>query len=226
MSIIIDLILVFVILIFVIIAYKKGFIASLLDFLGTIIAWIASINLSAFASTWIYQTFIKEPITDYVYLKLTESANTTAETLASSIPEFIHSAAITFGIDINNIILNNTGLEFDSAVSSITNGIVEPIITILIRIIVVILLYIIFSFVIKLLSKLFKNINKIPIVGSLNKFLGIIVGLFKGALITMLICFVFYTILGFAGGELFGITKETLNDTYIFSFLNQFNPLV
>ena len=226
MNILIDLILTIIILIFVIVAYKKGFIASLLDFLGTIIAWIASINLSEFLSLWLYNTFVKTPITDYVYLKLTESANTAAESLVASIPEFIYTAATTFGIDINSIISSNSGLEIDTAVSSITSGIVEPIITILIRIIVAILLYIIFAFFIKMLSKLFKNVNKIPIVGSLNKFLGIVLGLLKGALIAMLVCIIFNTILGFSGGGLFGITNQTLNSTYIFSFLNQFNPLV
>lgn len=226
MNLIIDLILAVIILIFAIIAYKKGFLASLFDFLGTIIAWIVSINLSEFISAWVYQTFIKVPITDYVYLKLTESANTATESLVASIPEFITTAATTFGIDINNIISSNSGKEIETAVSSITSGIIEPIITILIRIVVVILLYIVLIFIIKSLSKLFKNVNKIPIVGSLNKFLGIIVGLLKGSIIALLICIVFNTILCFAGGELFNITQETLKSTYIFNFLNQFNPLV
>lgn len=226
MNLMIDLILAVIILIFAIIAYRKGFVASLLDFLGTIIAWIASINLSTFISGWIYQTFIKAPITDYIYLKLTESANTASESLIASIPEFIKTAATAFNIDFNSIIANNSGQEIEMAVSSITSGIIEPIITILIRIIVTILLYIVFAYIIKLLSKLFKNLNKIPIVGSLNKFLGIIVGLLKGALIATLVCIIFSTILGFAGGELLGITQETLRSSYIFSFLNKFNPLV
>ena len=59
MSIIIDVAVAIIILIFVIIAYKKGFVASLLDFVGTVIAWFASVNLSNVVSGWIYETFLK-----------------------------------------------------------------------------------------------------------------------------------------------------------------------
>ena len=159
-------------------------------------------------------------------MKLTESANTAADTLSSSIPEFISNAAITFGIDLNSIITDNAGKEIQIAASSITSGIIEPVLTVLIRIIAVILLYIVFSFVIKVLVKLFKKINKIPIVGSLNKSLGVIVGLLKGVLIAALICIIFSTIVDLVGGELFTITKDVLNSTYVFRFLNSFNPIV
>lgn len=226
MSIIIDLIILLIIFIFAIVAYKKGFIASLLNFLGTIIAWIAAINLSKSLSFWIYQSFIKTPLTEYVFNQLTESANTTQEALISSIPEFITNAANAFGVDFNNIITTNSGQEIEMAANSITSNIIEPVITILVRIILVILLYLVFSLVIKLLSKLFKFINKIPLVGPLNKVLGIFVGLLKGTLISALICMIFSTILNLAGGQLFTITNETLNNTFIFKLLNSFNPLI
>ena len=123
MSIIIDVAVAIIILIFVIIAYKKGFVASLLDFVGTVIAWFASVNLSNIVSGWIYETFLKNSVTEYITQKLSESASTATDSLLSSIPEFISNAAASMGIDLSAVLGAGAGQEIGDAVATINEGI-------------------------------------------------------------------------------------------------------
>ena len=55
-----------VIVIFALVGAKKGFIKSLIDFLGAFVAMIAAGILSLPAAQWVYDTFFHEALTEKV----------------------------------------------------------------------------------------------------------------------------------------------------------------
>lgn len=226
MYILIDILLAVLIIVFAVASFKKGFISSLLSFFGTAISWVFAVILSGPTSTWIYSTLIKSSMTKMLTERITEASNTAFDSLYNSIPQFIVNTAKTINIDLDSVLISNTDKSVEIAVNGINNGIVSPVITLIIRAAIAILLLILFTFIIRKLIKLFKLVNKIPLIGPLNRFLGIVFGILEGCLVTAIVCIVFSIVLDIAGGQIFSINESVLNSTIIFKFFEQFNPIV
>ena len=76
-----------------------------------------------------------------------------------------------------------------------------------------------------ILAKSLKLVNKLPLLGSLNAFLGGLLGALKGIIIVLIVNWVLVLVVG-DGGKLFSvITAETLNSSIIMKNLTAINPL-
>ena len=65
----------------------------------------------------------------------------------------------------------------DGAAATITDQIISPAAVLIIRVLLFIILFLIFMIVVRLVAKMFGVANKIPILGGVNKFLGMIAGI-------------------------------------------------
>jgi hypothetical protein len=77
-----------------------------------------------------------------------------------------------------------------------------------------------------LLSKLFKNLNKLPILGKLNEILGFVLGVGKGAVVITIIVWIIGATIKLNGGEFLIFNDELISQTKIFEFIQNYNPLI
>ncbi len=218
MNIIIDIVICALILIFAIISYKKGFISTLIEFIGFFFSSFISIWVGKILASWIFTTFIRNVTIESFTEKIASSGGDT-----KILPEFIYNAANSLNIQIPSI------FDFPSATETATafcDDVMAPVIILIIQVILILILIPIFSIVFKLLSKLFKNFNKLPILGKLNEILGFVLGIAKGVVVVLIACWIIGVIVKLNGGQFLFFNDELLEKTAIFSFIQKINPLI
>ena len=204
MSYIIDIILLAVFILIVILAAKKGFAKTLLDFLAIVLAVVLAYSIAPMVSEAVYDNIVKDKIVDSVEKQLDGKqldAVGTAESvknIINELPEPVVRISSSLGIDVKklsekidlNEISNN--LTVESLTEKVAKPIVMPALSLLSFALLAVVLMIILRLVAGVLSKLFK----LPLVGTVNTVLGGVIGALKGVITVVIACMVLKSIFG------------------------------
>ena len=96
----------------------------------------------------------------------------------------------------------------------------------IVKIIVFIVVFSLSLLIFKLLSRLMSFINKIPLVGPMNTFLGMIVGIIQGLLAIYIIALIIHVLIALSGGEMLVFNTKTIENTILFKRIYDFNILL
>lgn len=226
MHYILDSAVVLIVLIFTWRAAKKGFVKTVVLFLGFLIAAFLAKTVSAPLSGNIYDSFAKEKISVFLEEKTAEvSGNVLEQTekLTEGLPSIVKNAVDVFGA--SNKVEETVIQSGETIASAVETQIVAPAVITLIQTVLFLILFSVFLFVIKRVGRMMGFINKIPLVGRVNVFLGGILGTLEGVIIVFLLVNVLYFVM-LVAGETFVITSEDINNSILFKFFHENNPLV
>lgn len=226
MHYILDSAVVLIVLIFTWRAAKKGFVKTVVLFLGFLIAAFLAKTVSAPLSGNIYDSFAKEKISVFLEEKTAEvSGNVLEQTekLTEGLPSIVKNAVDVFGAskEVEETVIQSG----ETIASAVETQIVAPAVITLIQTVLFLILFSVFLFVIKRVGRMMGFINKIPLVGRVNVFLGGILGTLEGVIIVFLLVNVLYFVM-LVAGETFVITSEDINNSILFKFFHENNPLV
>lgn len=115
--------------------------------------------------------------------------------------------------------------ETDNITHRIADDIVKPYLLVPIRALIFVAIFVIIFVVLKLLSNLIRWVNKIPLIGGINKFLGAIAGIAQGAVVIFLICIFVQVIITLTGNDLIFLNTMTIDETSIFRHIYYFDFL-
>lgn len=226
MSLILDVILVAIFVSYVIVAAKKGFVRTLLEVVAVIAAIFLSFQISPVISQTVYDGFLEKGIVSAVEEKIDENINASsvaekANAVVDSIPEFAISLA---GVDTSTIKEQISSIKLDSQniAQSLVEKIAEPIVVGALKIIIFILLAVVLMIVLRIAAKYISKLFNIPLVKTVNKSLGGVLGAVKGALVLLVVCTGLRFIFG--GGE--GEFSVVVNESFVVGLLDKINPLV
>ena len=79
-------------------------------------------------------------------------------------------------------------------------------------------------FVVKILSKIINKVFCLPLIGGLNKFLGGIIGLLKGAIVSIVFVTVVLLIMSFFEDGFLIFTNDNIEQSILFKFFAGFSP--
>ncbi len=225
-SIILDIITAVIGIGIVISAYKKGFLRSIILFVGYIASIFVAIYLSKFISSFIYTNFIRESIVNSVQnLALTNPQSVDVSIIVNqfleSLPKIFSSSLIAyFGGSqeiVNNITESTTGAVNNLGIL-VADTIAKPIITGLLQTISCIIVFFICIFIVKLVSKLFGGFYAVPILGTVNSVLGGIVGVAQAAIWLFVLGVIGKMIISFTANSLTYFNIDIINNTYLYNF--------
>lgn len=229
MSIILDVILVTIFAAFVFTAAKKGFMRTLLELLAVIVALALSYQFSPVVAQATYDEIVEKSLVEAVETQIDETVNvssvtTQAEVLLDSIPGFMASFASSAGVDLDEIKTQISSEKFSSANLAIelVDKIAKPIAVGALTAIFFLLLSVVLIFVLKWIAGLLAKLFKLPLIGTVNKVLGGVLGACKGVLVIVFIC-TFLDII-FANGD--GEISDMVNNSYVVGLLDNINPFI
>ncbi len=222
-SLIIDIIALSIIIVTIVISAKRGFLSEVVSFVGWLVsAIVAKISCTVIAD-YVYINFIK----DKIYTAVLNSIEEKSVSLSSSYVDFISSLPEPIQKLLGNADLSNLNAIFDdpsrspqTIASEFSESVIGPIVMTILTALAFILVFLICIFIVKLLSQLFKGVRKIPIIGPLNSFLGILIGVIKAIIILYLLKMIADFVLTSAGGNLLGVSIEDFSKSYILKILN------
>lgn len=193
-GIIVDVAIVAAIVIFAIIGLKKGLIKSVLSIFSWGVCLLIAIFTAKYVAGWIngiynFSNLIGNGISKNL-IKMNEffaqSVNvyeaTGKDSLIAAIPNNINKALA----QLIKVVFNNTDVNMAStdSIGSIVGASLGHVCMVIIA---GILVFVILKIVIALLTKLFNNLERIKVIGGLNKILGLILGALKAALIILIV---------------------------------------
>ncbi len=190
-GIVIDVALVLVVLIFALIGVKKGFLKSLLSLFNWVVCLFVSIWLAKYIANWVGSWFGME---NAIAGKISNAIIGVNADLGNSVASFgskeaiMNACAGMNGIlkQLVNMIFSSANVDFtaETAVSDVAGAGVAHICVLAIS---AVLLFIVIKIVLAILGKLFDNIARTKVLGGLNRALGFVFGLVKGACIVIII---------------------------------------
>ena len=229
---ILDLIVVSIIVFYVYLSAKRGFVRTVIELIGYFLAIFLATTLSSPVSNFVYDSFISpgivEDVTGETNLTTDSSDEDKINQIWNSLPDIVvkneEKADLSKDTLRDTINKTDSGLPVDSLAKSATDATVKPIILPIIKAIATVLLFIILMFVVKILAKVINKVFNLPLIGKLNRFLGGIIGLLKGVIFaTIFVMLIVFFVSVSENGFLF-FNYENIDRSIIFKFLMGFTP--
>lgn len=215
---VLDIIIVAFFLIFVIIGIKSGAAKTLLKLVGTLLAVFLASSFGSVIAKWIYEGFFQKGIINSINTAIEQSGTGDAlQSVANSLPDLVYNALSLLGISKESLIsqTENAANASQATISQTFEGIISPVLTSIISFFVIIILFILLSVLFKFLIRLLLNVFELPVLHTVNRLLGGVLGALEGVAVVYLMILLIRLILPFAGDDFF-ITEQLINQSVLF----------
>ncbi len=157
------------------------------------------------------------------YSAITDSLNHMSEYLPSFMSGIADSVSSGDKEIIKNIMLCVINTNTGSFSEAITNTMVKPVLLVPMRALIFLILFVIILLILNIAARLLKGINRIPLVGGINKLLGAAAGVAQGAVVIFLVCIFVQVVISLSGNELIFLNTMTIDKTYMFQKIYYFD---
>ena len=222
MNIILDLIVIAIIVAFVIISAKRGFVRVAVEVAGFIAAVMISLSLSTTLADFTYNKAIEPSIISSVGEVTENTTADTAENVWEALPDFIKNNAERFGInkeEITRNISSDMGQNTTEIVTDISQNSIKPVAVGILKALYEVILMLVLLVIVKFLARFINKLFSFSLVGKLNKVLGGTLGLVKGLIIAWIFCTAVVLIISFTENGIWIFNSENIEKTYIFKML-------
>lgn len=231
MAYIVDILIVALFVFIVAMAYKKGFLSTVIDTFALAISAVVSYMFFEPVAEGAYNLFVR----DLVETRFTRVLDDISSSL--SIADKVHAMieglppsavklAEVMGVNFNSLALSVSSggeLSNEALIKLAVDKIGHTIMINVTEVVTFIAMFIVITVALKLLASIFKKANDIPLLGKLNAALGGVIGVVKAVAIVFVACTAFYFIAGMSGSEL---VIDAVNSSIIYGFIIEYNPIV
>lgn len=234
MAYVLDLGIILVFALMTFIGYKRGMFKAMSRFLGIGLVLLLAITLSEPLAEWAFDSFAADSVAESVADDLQEDDSEEDRRAGiTSVLEELPSSVVNMMMnnDIGTVDQIADKLEEEKAESTMTAAevmtekIIRPIAVTLFRalffLIIMVLGFILVSVVLKLLNSV---ITRLPIIGGLNKWLGLAFGALEGIVVVLALVALVQTTVA-AGDSDAWVTAKDLERTILTGTIAQINPL-
>ncbi|MBR4282407.1 MAG: CvpA family protein [Clostridia bacterium] len=225
MSLVIDVLLLAIILVAVIVGYKKGFIKISVVAVGFVVSFIVAITLSTTVANYVYDTFLQDKMVSTVSSSLEKQGNVAIDTAVDNI--FSSDKMIIKMAKICNITADDIKPQLNAESSQITTvsqyiegEVIKPTMTFMLRVIFLILLFIICSILFNLLSNLLSKTFSLTVAKKADPIVGGMLGFIIGIVIVFILTILLDTVISLFPDGIIGISTATRDGSYVYRFVN------
>ena len=208
-----DLCVVILVIYFISISARRGFVRTVIEFIGYLISFfIANLGANAF-STVIFNNFLRPSVVETVGNKLTEAGITDiaadVQTVLSQVPDALEKFLDTFGSGTDMLAeleaLSNSTQPLPEA---ITDHVVAPLVISIVQMSICL-------FLVRKFAWTLSGLRRIPIIGPANTLLGGVVGAFEGLLTVVLIANLLSLIIAATAGGFAYLNNDIMEQTVL-----------
>lgn len=222
MSLILDLLVVGVVLLFIFFGFRKGFINTLIEVVGTLLAIVIAFSLSVPLSEAVYQSFVEKTVSQSVDNALAGYTGYAVEQTVNDLWQengtIAYFAGLT-GIEKEDVIAGASRSSqggVDAVSAFVKDSVARPVATFAVRVILIALLLLILLILVKIVSKLIGKIFSFSLFGTINSVLGAVLGGVKGLLAAVVVCVLLGTVITASATGLLGFTKDSIDQSMLF----------
>jgi uncharacterized membrane protein required for colicin V production len=200
MQLVIDILLIVIFGLLVFRGWWRGFMKSILSLGRLILSLVITIAFGASFAAWIDAKFVNPPVFEAVFKKfsdvaaeVTASAEGGIDALVEKIPE-----AFRGYLDLESV---DPTAEINALVEEWSHTVADSISKVIATVIGYILLFVLTFLVLTVVIFIVTRFAKLPAIKTVDKLLGLVVGLFSGAVAVIFISVILSAILGVIGQE-------------------------
>lgn len=199
---------------------RKGLLAGIIQFLGNLISLLGAMAISDWIAPRIFAQFFQTGFVDKVESTISVEGSVNIQSLiekyAGFLPDTLKSNLMNSATDMV------TGTAPDLA-SRLVDEIIAPLFTPIIAVVVFFVAFAVCKVVVSFLVTVLTNLNKVPLLGSLNKGLGFVLGLGAGVVDLYLLQCVVWAIIVITGGTIAVLNAEVLSGSIVYGIFNHWN---
>ena len=233
MSIILDIATIAILGICIFLAYKRGFIRTVIDMVGKIAAFIAAWIFASPVANWISGAIIAPAMERGMVNNIRDHLGVPVDTvdihrLFADMPTFIRNMLNTFNTTPDEVIAALGPGSGDAAgeylIEDIARVIVGPPARAISYVIAFILLFVVFLIAIMIVSRLAGFFNEIPILRGINRTAGLLLGALNGVILVFVLSFAMSHVLPYIGQDGGNVLNST-DQTLVYHLFDRINPL-
>lgn len=133
--------------------------------------------------------------------------------MQAPVKEYVDKSQETLSAAVKSLV----GTKAEAAAYIEESFVREGIIT-MIKIIIFMVLFSLIMILVRAISGGLSAVNKIPVAGSLNTFLGMVLGLIQGVVILLIVALVLRVLISFTGNQMIVLNTQTIDETYLFRY--------
>ena len=215
-SLIYDLIFLVLFAVVAVRSWHRGFLASLAELIGAIFGVGIAIWASQTMAPQIYEKFLGASVADRVEAAITQSNGNIAEALQgiNFLPESMQQSLLDM--------LTNAGSDVPAKVAEALQPLILPFVQVLLFVVLCVLV----RWVFRLLVSVLRWFNGVPLLGSVNRLLGLVLGLANGAVDCWLLALALWFLVGVTGGKLSWLNGYVLSQSVGYGIFGGINPFM
>jgi uncharacterized membrane protein required for colicin V production len=226
-SFIFDMICLAVLLVLALIYARKGLVATLVQCFGTLASLIGARVLADWASPIIFESFLAQGFYSRISTTITENGTVNLSDLAEKYAGFLPQQLIDSVVQsvqgtVDGALSSNAANIADTVVTQV----IEPLFTPVISIVLFFVAFAVFRMLVSLIVTALTNVNRLPVIGSVNRWLGFLVGLLAGSVDLFLILCALWAIMVITGGGLPYLNEAALQTSVFYKIFNTINPFM
>lgn len=220
-AIVFDLVMLALLLVVAFAYARRGFAAGLVQFVGNLASLIGALMLSHQASPLLFEKFFQNGFVTSIQNTLTAEGTvniqSTIEKYAGFLPESIKESLTASAAG-----LLDSGAP-DMAVK-LVDEVIAPLLTPIIAIVLFFVAFALCRLLVGLLVAVLTNVNRIPVMGSVNRFFGFLMGLLAGVVDLYLVLCAVWAVIVITGGSIGFLNDQALAGSITYSLFGRFNP--
>lgn len=219
MGIILDLIIVAIIAVTAIISAKQGFVKTVIEVVGFVLAIYLSFTLSTPVANFVYDKAVEPTVMTAIEQGIEDTTADATKSVYEKLPKFIKNNLEIFGVsdeELTGHVNSSIGGGAASVAQTVSEKVVEPIVVSVVKTLISVLIFVVLLFVVRILAKMLNKLFSFSLVGTLNRVLGGVLGAVKGVIFAAVFCAAVIFVGALAGGKIL----EAVDGSYICGFLN------
>ncbi len=213
-SLVYDLIFLAVFAVVAVRSWQKGFLASLAELIGAVFGVGIAVWASQTAAPQLYDKYLSASVADRVEAALTQSNGDIAAALQglTFLPDSMQQGLLD--------LLNDAGSDIPAKVAEALQPLILPFVQVLLFVVLCVLV----RWVFRLLVGVLRWFNGVPLLGSVNRLLGLVLGLANGAVDCWLLALALWFLVGVSGGKLPWLNGYVLSQSVGYGIFGGINP--
>ena len=206
---------------------RKGFLASMVQLTGNLISLLGAHQLSAACAGWVFENMLAGGFRTQIAASLSADGvvnlSGIADKYAGFLPEsFRASIVAACERSIGAVLADNAVVLADTIVEKVLQPLLTPVITLVLFFVFYALLRLLVSMLVTVLGL----VNKLPVIGTVNRWLGWGVGGLTALLDIYMVLCVVWGIIVVTGGNLNVLNDTVLSGSLYYKAFNLFNPFL
>ena len=206
---------------------RKGFLASIVQLFGNLISLLGARQCSAACAGWVFENLLAGGFRTQIAAHLSEDGvvnlSGIAQQYAGFLPEsFRASIVAACERSINAVLADNAVVLADTIVEKVLQPLLIPVITL----VLFFLFYALLRLLVSMLVTVLGLVNKLPVIGAVNHWLGWGVGGIASLVDIYLVLCVVWALIVITGGNLTMLNDTVMSGSLYYKVFNVFNPFV